>query len=147
MKKRMLTVVGVLLCSMVLVMVLSSCDNPPIPSKALIVVNNSASPITYVSIKQYVSGSRTGAPPNALAVEETIAVGESKTFYLAPYAADWIDLTIKNEDLNFNLDSIELKYEYLIDGSNEPITATFTTQDERSTITLTGSGVTYQRIC
>ncbi|MDY0290407.1 MAG: hypothetical protein RBR15_16395 [Sphaerochaeta sp.] len=145
MKKRIFGVACVLVCSLMLVTMLSSCEESPLESKTLVVVNNSASAINHVSIVQCISGAK-GSTPNALAIGETIAVGESKTFYLAPYASGLSTLRITNN--NSESDTVDFTYKYLIDGKNESITVTFTydTTLDAGTSTGTGSGVSISRI-
>jgi len=52
----------------------------------LVVRNTGDNAIDYVEIRQYISGAKT-ASKNALIGGKTIAPGESKTFYLAPYTS------------------------------------------------------------
>jgi len=131
MKKRISGVMLVLVCSIMLVSVFSSCDLAT-RSKALVVVNDSANAIEQVSIMQYVSESR-GASPNALADGETIAAGANKTFYIAPYAKDSVSLTI--EDDGAGNKSEDFTYDYLVRNRNREITATY----DGTSITFSGS--------
>ncbi|MDY0290405.1 MAG: hypothetical protein RBR15_16385 [Sphaerochaeta sp.] len=140
MKKRIFGVVCVLVCSLMLVTVLTSCEESPLESKALVVVNESASAINYVSIVQNISGAKRSLPPNALAEGETIAVGESKTFYLAPYSVEKATLRIRNATDNFTMS--EFTYSYLVNGENETITATFTS-DPYGDTDMEGSAVVF----
>ena len=139
MKKRILILACVLVCSVMMVSLFTSCDSA-VESKALVVVNNSGSPIDYISIRQYVSGAKTSPEPNALGLDETIADGESKTFHLAPYSADEVRLSIKNTDNESG--SCYFTYTYLVNNINEKITATFTV-DSYGHITIEGSESTF----
>ncbi len=131
MKKRIVGVLLVLMCSVVLVSMLSSCDFSP-RSKALVVVNDSTAAIDYVSIMQYVYGTK-GSSPNALSGGETIAAGSKKTFYIAPYTKDFVYLEIHDDTLGSENKSFI--YDYKVNGINTKIIATYDGTD----ITLSGS--------
>ncbi|PKL10861.1 MAG: hypothetical protein CVV52_16290 [Spirochaetae bacterium HGW-Spirochaetae-8] len=112
------------------------CDQSP-RSKALIIINDGNTAIDLVQIRQYIVAPRTVLNYNALADGDTIAPGEEKTFYLAPYSYDvagknsgWANLTIQGLQKYFSFD-------YLVNGRNEPITATY----DGTTIVLSGSNV------
>ncbi|WP_320127756.1 hypothetical protein [uncultured Sphaerochaeta sp.] len=120
MKKKPNMALWVVFASVLLVSMLSSCDNR-VNSKVLIVKNDSASAIITVSIGQYISGSKDSAP-NALVDGDTIAVGGSQIFYLAPYSKSAIHLYISNGTDSHN---ISFTYDYEVNGHNEAITATF----------------------
>ena len=143
MKKRILILACVLVCSVMMVSLFTSCDSA-VESKALVVVNNSGSPINHISIMQYVSGAKTFSGYNALDDGETIAVGESKTFHLAPYSAHEVYLNISNTD---NSSSCYFTYTYLVNGKNETITVTFNTDSADEAITMTGSEVIVDYPC
>lgn len=132
MKKRSIYVVLALICSVAL---FTSCESP-IEAKALVVKNTGSHAIYFVKISQIVSGAKNLAyPENALDVDETIAPGESKTFYLAPYGKN--DVYIQIEDESIGEAETRFTYDYLKDGKNETITATFDGTD----ISLSGSNV------
>ena len=131
MKKRSLCIITALMCLLALLSLLSGCEGP-IQSKQLIVVNNSEFAIDTVEIRQFVFSPKTSELRNALQ-EETIEPGAKKTFYLAPYSLDWVELII--EDENDNGDYISFKYDYLVKKKNEAITATY----DGTEIILSGS--------
>ncbi len=131
MKKNIVGVLLVLMCSVVLVSMLSSCDFSP-RSKALVIVNDSTAAIDHVSIRQYISGSKM-SDPNALAEGETIAAGSKKTFYIAPYTKDSVYLEIDDDALGSANKSFI--YDYRVNGINTKIIATYDGTD----ITLSGS--------
>jgi len=133
MKNKIVGVVLVLMCSVVLVSMLSSCDFAT-RGKALVVVNDSANAIEQVSIMQYVSESR-GASPNALAEGETISAGADKTFYIAPYAKESVHLIIQDDGVGYK--SIDFTYDYLVYNRNRTITAVY----DGTSITFSGSNV------
>jgi len=133
MKKRISGVMLVLVCSIMLVSVFSSCDLAT-RSKALVVVNDSANAIEQVSIMQYVSESR-GASPNALADGETITAGADKTFHIAPYAKESVRLIIQDDGVGYK--SVDFTYDYLVYNRNRTITAVY----DGTSITLSGSNV------
>lgn len=119
MKKRSIYVVLALICSVAL---FTSCESP-IEAKALVVKNTGSHAIYFVKISQIVSGAKNLAyPENALDVDETIAPGESKTFYLAPYTSGSVRLQVETND---TIAQIWFTFDYLKDGKNEAITATF----------------------
>lgn len=63
------------------------------------------------------------AYPNALANGETIAAGESKRFYLAPYGDNTVYVAVDDDALGSA--SVSFTYDYLVDGLNRSITATY----------------------
>jgi len=132
MKKRIVGVVLALMCSVVLISMLSSCDFAT-RSKALVIKNNSGSAITKITISQFISASK-GVNPNALVNGETIADGSSKTFYIAPYAADKVSLRIEDEDGGYTDENFT--YDYYVNHRNKEITATYD-----GDITMSGSNV------
>ena len=121
------------MCLVLLVSMLSSCDFAT-RSKALVIVNDSANVIDYVSIRQYISGSK-AVNPNALADGETIAAGSNKTFYIAPYAAGSVVLNIQDDGVG-NV-TRNFTYDYLVDLINKKITAVY----DGTNIRLSGSNV------
>lgn len=121
MKQRRLSILVVLSICMVWGLLSSGCDLSP-RSKALVIVNDSANAIDYVAIRQYVSGAKM-AYPNALANGETIAAGESKRFYLAPYGDNTVYVAVDDDALGSA--SVSFTYDYLVDGLNRSITATY----------------------
>lgn len=143
MKKRILILACVLVCSVMMVSLFTSCDSA-VESKALVVVNNSGSPIDYISIRQYVSGAKTSPEPNALGLDETIADGESKTFHLAPYSAHEVTLMINTTDDHSGY--CNFTYTYLVKNKNEKITAIFDLNADEA-ITMTGSEVIVDYPC
>ena len=102
-----------------LVSLFSSCNTSP-KSKAMVVVNENASAINYISIKQYVPGSKT-IDTNALD-DETIVAGGRKTFYLAPYS-EYVYLHVDDDTSGF--DDIYFTYDYKVHGIKESITVTY----------------------
>lgn len=132
MKRTLVLVLMIVL----LVLMIAGCDQSP-QSKALIIINDSDAAIELVEIRQYIAAPRLALYFNALADGDTIAPGEEKTFYLAPYSyaevvhpSGWASLLIENLDKVFS-------YDYEVNGKNEPITATY----DGTTIELSGSNV------
>ena len=82
---------------------------------------------------------------NALAEGETIVVGESKTFYLAPYSAPkevYLEIINGNSSDNFYG---KFTYTYLVDGKNEDIIVTFSPKiDDGINVVMSGSDVLYE---
>jgi len=132
MKRRILGMMLALVCSIMLVSMLSSCDSST-RSKALVVVNDSANAIDRVSILQYVSESKAFLSPNALAEGETISAGANKIFYIAPYAKDSVRLNIQDDGAGN--ESEDFTYDYLVRNRNREITATY----DGTSITFSGS--------
>ncbi len=101
MKKRIWGAVSVLVCSLMLVTMFSSCDDSG-TNKALVIKNDSDSTIQFIGIRfsEYVYGSRNYDlnKYNALLNEETIAQNESKAFYLPSHSVDNVIVEIKNVD-------------------------------------------------
>ncbi len=114
---------------------LSSCDLAT-RSKALVVVNDSAYAIDSVTIMQYVSGSR-ASYPNALSEGETIAAGANMTFYIAPYAKDYISMNMHNDSVDAMTYYKKFTYDYLACQRNKRITAVY----DGTSITMSGSNV------
>ncbi|WP_320127757.1 hypothetical protein [uncultured Sphaerochaeta sp.] len=119
MKKSISKVLCIFIACGLLVSLTSSCS--PLDSKVLVIQNDSTSAIDYVVINQYVSEAK-GSSWSALDAGETIPVGGSKTFNLAPYSAS-ISLDISDESTGS--DSVYFFYDYLINGHNETITASY----------------------
>jgi hypothetical protein len=120
MKKRMCGVLLIAVSCLFLVSLFLGCSDIP-RSKALIVVNASENTITSVSIGQTNSIPKADLP-NALL--ETIAPGESMTFYLGASLVDWVYLNISDDS---GSDAhIYFAYEYSINGDNKDITASYT---------------------
>ncbi|WP_320127758.1 hypothetical protein [uncultured Sphaerochaeta sp.] len=122
MKKWSSVVLIVSILCVLFISLLSSCYSP-LSSKTLVVVNESGYEIDLVSITQYVSGSKVTSDRNALADGETIAVGASESFYLAPYSTYEVNLSINNT--GDQADRSYFTYEYMVNGKNEAITASF----------------------
>jgi len=85
---------------------------------------------------QYVSGAKKEVIRNALVDGETIDAGANKTFYIAPYAKDSVQVNIQddgggNKSENFT-------YDYLVRNRNREITATY----NGTSITFSGSNAT-----
>ncbi len=68
-------------------------------------------------------------------MDETIASGESKTFYLAPYGKNQVYMQIEDSSDAGNWEFFT--YDYLVEGKNEAIFATF----DGTEIRLTESNV------
>ncbi|AEV30469.1 hypothetical protein SpiGrapes_2711 [Sphaerochaeta pleomorpha str. Grapes] len=131
MKKKGLFFTLMVLC--VAMIVFSSCELAP-RSQMLVISNGSDYAIDAVYIKQYGVGSKTiDYGVNILDDGETIAVGEEKPIYLAPYA-DSVRLTLSNT--NSEVDVITFEYNYIKGFWNQKIKAVFNGTD----ITVSGSG-------
>ena len=118
----------VLCVAMILV---SSCELAP-RSQELVISNGSNYPIDQVYINLSGVGAKGFAGINALVDGETIAVGDEKSFYLAPYTES-TELIIRNT--NSDSDTIGFVFEYKQGAENEKIQAVFDGTD----ITVSGS--------
>ena len=123
--------------SCIFLITLSTGCNNTIKSKELIVTNSSSYPITLVSIDQNISKKMINYSENALANGETIAVGSSKTFNIAPYSSS-TNLKISYNANKYVDQYLYFTYDYLFEGNNEAITATF----NGTGITVSGSNAT-----
>ena len=143
MKKKGLFFTLMVLC--VAMILLSSCDLAP-RSQELVISNGSGYAIDVVYIEQSGVSSTVAADPsdssdssdssvvlNILDDGETIAVGEEKSFFLAPYA-DSVRLTVSNT--NSEEDDITFEYNYIKGFWNQKIKSVFDGTD----ITVSGSG-------
>ncbi|WP_320127759.1 hypothetical protein [uncultured Sphaerochaeta sp.] len=133
MKKRIFRVFCILVSCVFLVSLASSCNSVP-ESKVLILVNGSTNQVNYISLVQSLSESKDSEYENVLADGNILEIGESKTFYLAPYAS-MVYLYFGEKD---SVDNCEIlfSYDYHVDGKNEAITATY---NGNESITLSGS--------
>ena len=118
-----------------LVVMLAGCQLNPY-TKALVIVNNGSSPISLVTINQYITQSSKALRPNALLNGATIPVGGQEKFYLSPfsysdstsgYALLFVDNGVNSATVRFTFDAAV--YDDLI--------ATF----DGTNIVMSGSGV------
>jgi len=123
--------------SCIFLITLSTGCNNTIKSKELIVTNSSSYPITFVSIDQHISKKTLDSLENALANGEIIAEESSKTFNIAPYSSS-TNLKISNNAQKSIDQHLYFTYDYLLEGNNEAITATF----NGTGITVSGSNAT-----
>jgi hypothetical protein len=122
MKKRMYGGLLVLATCLWLVSLFSGCTGNP-SCKALIIVNESENTIENVGISQSISKPKSDSPVSDS--EVTIAAGECKTFYLAPYSTGSVSLYFYDSGKAADK-FISFTYEYLVNGTNETITAVYT---------------------
>jgi len=119
-----------------LVVLLAGCQINPF-TKALVVVNNGSTPISAVTINQYITqSSKTVLRPNALLNGATIPVGGQEKFYLSPfsysvnssgYASLFVDNGVNSTTVRFTFDA----------KVYDDLTATF----DGTNIVMSGSGV------
>ena len=122
---------GIVLAACLVLAMFTGCETNP-DSKALVVVNESDYAVDYITIREYVSGTKAVDPgSNALAEDETIAPGGQKTFYIAPYSRQ-VSLYIESDT---EYASMYFTFDYKVEGRNEPIEARY----DGSTIVLSGS--------
>ncbi len=118
MKKMRLVLVLLITLS---VISLSGCD--PVTAKQLVVSNTSSSvAITGVMVHQYV-GSRSMPFEDIMGDGETIAPGDSRSFYISPSTSTpGTTLTIEHSSAR---DSVTFTYDYKVHGLNRIVTVSF----------------------
>jgi hypothetical protein len=114
-----------------MVLVFTSCADPRFEVKELIVKNNTADPITGISImaEDGVIDSRIIDYPTI------IAPGAQKSYAILTPASNarlFISTQVSDKTIRFT-------YDHLVDGKNEAITAEFTEVDSELEILLSGS--------
>ncbi len=115
---RMLPVLLVALA----VIFLSGCEI--VKAKELIVSNTSSDvTIDGVMLSQYV-GSRGRIFVDMMADGETIAPGESRSFYIAPSTSTTYGATISIQ-FSDDDDAASFTYEYKVNGRNRPVTVSY----------------------
>ncbi|AEV30474.1 hypothetical protein SpiGrapes_2717 [Sphaerochaeta pleomorpha str. Grapes] len=121
MKKGISSILQVAVSCLLLVSLFFGCSDIP-SSQALIVVNASENVVSLVSIRQTnISPKKMENSTNALI--ETIAPGESMTFYLGTSLVDSIRLYISDAE---GYASIDFTYEFHMHGGYEDIIASYT---------------------
>lgn len=116
---------------------LTGCNT--VASKELVIANDSSSTnsITGVGIQQYVGTKGQIIFDNILDDNETIAPGESKSFFIAPYtSSEGTTVMIEyGTDLSPSREYIHFTYDYKVDSVNQAITVTF----DGSVLSVSGS--------
>ena len=134
MNLKKMWVLSVLLVALT-VLSLTGCKES-VKAKELIVSNSSSSTVTItgVQINQYV-GAKIMQFENIMPEGETIAPGESESFYMAPTTSPLgTELSIEYGEAP-SYDYYGFTYDYEVDGENKAVTVTFDGTD----FTVSGS--------